>query len=235
MRHLQALLHRVAAERGDDLLARRGQRALGDVLPDQVDRRDQRLCLDRQQSRRAVEVVAVGLGVHLDFALLLEDFRIQHIRAPAEVDDVQHVDVLAQLLLAQLQPLPQLGERLRRCPARPAWIRMPASVTRRAKRSGRIAASTRRGSSRGSVWIVGRSARGAGGSSWPAPARRRGAGRASPPRHRASLERALRVASLQQLQAPGQLLGPARVGPAGGRARPAPAPTRRASAAPRRG
>ena len=110
-RHLQALLHRVLAERRDDLLARGGQRALGDVLADQVDRRDQRLRLDRQQARRAVEVVAVGLRVDLDLALLLLDLRVQHVGAAAEVDDVEHVHVLAQLLLADLQPLADLGDR----------------------------------------------------------------------------------------------------------------------------
>ena len=68
-RDLQALLHRVLAERRDDLLARGGERALRDVLADQVDRRDQRLGLDRQQPRGAVEVVAVGLGVDLDLAV----------------------------------------------------------------------------------------------------------------------------------------------------------------------
>ena len=111
MRDLQALLHRVLAERRDDLLARGGERALGDVLADQVDRRHERLRLDRQQPRGPVEVVAVGLGVDLDLALLLLDLRIQHVGAAAEVDDVQHVHVLAQLLLAELQPLADLRDR----------------------------------------------------------------------------------------------------------------------------
>ncbi len=67
------------------------------MLADQVDRGDERLRLDRQQARGAVEVVAVGLGVDLD--LLAEDLRVQHVGAAAEVDDVQDVDVLAQLLV----------------------------------------------------------------------------------------------------------------------------------------
>ena len=105
LRDLQALLHRVLAERRDDLLPRRGERALGDVLADQVDRRHQRLGLDRQQARGPVEVVAVGLRVHFDLAELLIDLGIEDVGAASEVDDVEHVDVLAQLLLADLEPL----------------------------------------------------------------------------------------------------------------------------------
>ena len=98
----EALLHRVLAERLDDLLARRGQRALRQVLADQVDRRDQRLRLDRQQARRAGEVVAVGLGVDLDRAVVLVDLGVEDVGAAAEVDDVEHADVLAQLGLGQI-------------------------------------------------------------------------------------------------------------------------------------
>ena len=95
---LQALLGRVLAERVHDLLARAGQRALGQVLADQVDRRHQRLGLQRQQPGGAGEVVAVGLGVDLDLVAL--DLGVEHVRAAAEVHDVQHVDVLAQLLVS---------------------------------------------------------------------------------------------------------------------------------------
>ena len=63
---VQALLDRVEAERVDDLLARGAQLGVGE--PDQVDRRDQRLGLDRQQPRRAVERVRVRLRVDLDLA-----------------------------------------------------------------------------------------------------------------------------------------------------------------------
>ena len=80
------------------------------MLADQIDGRDQRLGLDRQQSRRAVEVVAVGLRVDLDLPVLV-DLGIQHVGAAAEVDDVEDVHVLAQLLLAQLQPLADLIDR----------------------------------------------------------------------------------------------------------------------------
>ena len=66
---LKSLVGRVLAERGDDLLADRGERAFGDVLADQVDRGDQRLRLDGQQPRRAGERVAVRLGVDLDRAV----------------------------------------------------------------------------------------------------------------------------------------------------------------------
>ena len=48
MRHLKALLHRILAERGDDLLARGGEGPLWQVLTDQVDCGDQRLGFDRQ-------------------------------------------------------------------------------------------------------------------------------------------------------------------------------------------
>jgi len=70
--------------------------------------RDQRLRLQRQQARRAGEVVAVGLRVDLD--LVAEDFRVEDVGAAAEVDDVQQLDVLAQLILGQLQPFAQVGD-----------------------------------------------------------------------------------------------------------------------------
>src|SRR5207302_10960698 len=41
----------------------------------------------------------------LDLAVLLVDLRVQHVGATAEVHDVEDVDVLAQLLLADLQLL----------------------------------------------------------------------------------------------------------------------------------
>ena len=86
----------------DDLLARGGQRALGDVVADQVDRRHERLGLHRQQAGGAGEVVRVGLGVDLDVAVV-EHLGVEHVGAAAEVDDVEHVDVLAQLLLGDLE------------------------------------------------------------------------------------------------------------------------------------
>ena len=92
---LEALLGGVVAERGDDLLARALQAALRQVVAEEVDRRDQRLRLERQQARRAGEVVAVGLGVDLDLVAL--DFRVEDVGAAAEVDDVEQVDVLLQL------------------------------------------------------------------------------------------------------------------------------------------
>ena len=101
---LEALLGRVGAERRDDLLARGGERALGQVLADEVDGGDQRLGLDRQQPRRAGEVVRVRLGVDLDPAVVA-DLGVEHVRAAAEVHDVQDVDVLAQLLVGDLQAI----------------------------------------------------------------------------------------------------------------------------------
>ena len=97
---LQALLDGVVPERGDDLLARAAQLGLGEV--EQVDRRHQRLGLDRQQPRRAVEGVRVGLGVDLDLAAR-QDLGVDHVGAAAEVDDVEHRDVLAQLLRRHLE------------------------------------------------------------------------------------------------------------------------------------
>ena len=127
----------VVAQRGDDLLARRCEAALGQVVAEQVDRRDQRLRLERQQPGGTREVVAVGLGIDVD--LLALDLGVQHVAAAAEVDDVQHVEVLAQLLVGDLQALAHVGDpRPRRLAGAPDWIRMPASATRRAKRSGRI-------------------------------------------------------------------------------------------------
>jgi hypothetical protein len=77
------------------------------VLADQVDGGHERLGLEREQARRAREVVAVGLGIHLDLAA--RDLGVEHIAAAAEVHDVQHVDVLAQLLLGDLEAFAQLG------------------------------------------------------------------------------------------------------------------------------
>ena len=78
------------------------------MVAEEVDRRDQRLRLQRQQPRRAGEVVAVGLGVDLD--LVAEDFGVEDVGAAAEVDDVEQLDVLAQLLVGQFEPLAQLGD-----------------------------------------------------------------------------------------------------------------------------
>ena len=107
---LEAFVDRVLAERGDDLLAHRGQRPLGDVLADQVDRGHQRLGLDRQQPRRARERVAVRLGIDLDHPVGAE-LGVQDVRARAEVDEVEHRDVLAQLLVGDLERGAQLAGR----------------------------------------------------------------------------------------------------------------------------
>ena len=73
------------------------------MVAEQVDRRDQRLRLERQQAGGTGEVVAVGLGVDVDLVAL--HLRVQHVAAAAEVDDVQHVEVLAQLLVGHLEAL----------------------------------------------------------------------------------------------------------------------------------
>ena len=101
------LLHRVLAERGT-IFSRRGQRALGQVVADEVDGGDEGLGLHRQQAGRAGEVVGVGLRVDFDGAVVV-DLGVEHVGAAAEVDDVEDVDVLAQLLLGELQALAQLG------------------------------------------------------------------------------------------------------------------------------
>ena len=89
---LEALLGGVMTQRSDDLLARGGQAGLRQMIAEQVDRRDQRLRLQRQQPGGAGEVVAIGVGVDLD--LVSVDLCVEHVRAAAEVDDVQNVDVL---------------------------------------------------------------------------------------------------------------------------------------------
>ena len=71
------------------------------------------------------------------------DLGVEHVRAAAEVHDVEDVDVLAQLR-SEICRRSQTSSARRRTPARPASMRIEASVTRRAKRSGRIAASSRR-------------------------------------------------------------------------------------------
>ena len=75
------------------------QAGLRQVVAEQVDRGDQRLRLERQQARRAGEVVAVGVGVDLD--PVADDLGVEDVGAAAEVDDVEHVEVLAQLLDAR--------------------------------------------------------------------------------------------------------------------------------------
>ncbi len=77
------------------------------MLAEQVDRRDERLRLERQQPRRLGEVVAVGLRVDLD--RVARDLGVEDVAAAAEVDDVEHVDVLAQLRVGQLEALADLA------------------------------------------------------------------------------------------------------------------------------
>ena len=142
-------------------VARRVQLAGGQVVADQVDRGDERLGLDRQQPGGAVERVRVRLGVDLDLAAG-QDLGVEHVGAAAEVDDVEDVEVLAQLLLGHLQRVAAPRARAGARPPRPARIRTEASVTRRAKRSGRMAASARerlRGSGSPSATSVGFRAR----------------------------------------------------------------------------
>src|SRR6185437_6834772 len=55
----------------------------------------------REQARGPRERVAIGLGVDLDRAIGM-DLGIEHVGARAEVDDVEDLDVLAQLLLGDL-------------------------------------------------------------------------------------------------------------------------------------
>ena len=105
---LETLLGGIVAERLDDFLPRGLQPALRQVVAEQVDRGDQRLCLERQQPRRAGEVVAVGLGV--DFDLVADDFRVEDVGAAAEVDDVEQLDVFLQLLAGQFEPVAQVGD-----------------------------------------------------------------------------------------------------------------------------
>ena len=93
---LEPLLGRVVTERLDDLLTGALKPGLRQMVAEQVDRRDQRLGLERQQSRRAGEVVAVGVGVDLDPVAV--DLGVEDVGAAAEVDDVEDVEVLAQLL-----------------------------------------------------------------------------------------------------------------------------------------
>ena len=129
------------AERRDDLLAGALQARLRQVVAEQVDRRDQRLRLERQQARRAGEVVAVGVGVDLDPVAV--DLGVEDVGAAAEVDDVEDVEVLAQLLDRDVELVDAPAWSAGCPPSRAAPISSPASVTRRAKRSGRITDSER--------------------------------------------------------------------------------------------
>src|SRR3954451_23740292 len=78
------------------------------MLAEQVDRRDEGLGLEREKPGRAGEVVAVGLGVDLDRVAL--HLGVEHVAAAAEVHDVENVDVLAQLLLGEVEALAELGD-----------------------------------------------------------------------------------------------------------------------------
>ena len=96
------------AERLDDFGPRALQVRLRQVVAEEVDRRHQRLRLQRQQAGGAGEVVAVGLRVDLD--LVAEDFRVEDVGATAEVDDVEQLDVLAQLLPGQFEAVAKVGD-----------------------------------------------------------------------------------------------------------------------------
>ena len=98
--------------------ARRGEARLRQVVAEEVDRRDERLRLQRQEARGAVEVVAVGVGIHLD--LVTDDLRVEDVGAAAEVDDVQDVDVLAKLVDVHVELAQAVGDRQRRALARRA-------------------------------------------------------------------------------------------------------------------
>ncbi len=112
------------AERADDLLAGADQPALRQVVAEQVDRRDERLRLERKQAGRAREVVAVGLGVDLDLVAL--QLGVEDVGAAAEVDDVQQLDVVAQLESArEVELVGHLGDRGSFSPALAASISMP--------------------------------------------------------------------------------------------------------------
>ena len=78
------------------------------MVAQQVDGRHQRLGLERQQARGLGEVVAVRLRIDLD--LVAVHLRVEHVAAAAEVHDVEHVDVLAQLGVGELEVLPHGGD-----------------------------------------------------------------------------------------------------------------------------
>ncbi len=107
-RDLEALLRGVVTQRGDDLLARRRQAGLRQMVAEQVDRRDQRLGLQGQQPRRPGEVLPVGVRVDLDF--VAGDLGVEDVGAAAEIDHVEDVDVLAELLAAHVQLVEDRGD-----------------------------------------------------------------------------------------------------------------------------
>ena len=74
------------------------------MVAEQVDGGDQRLRLQRQQAGRPGEVVAVGLGVDLDLVAL--KLGVEDVGSAAEVDDVEQVDVVPKLLVADVQLAP---------------------------------------------------------------------------------------------------------------------------------
>src|SRR6186997_3338304 len=84
---LQALFGGIMAERGDDLLPRAREAALRKVVSEQVDRGNECLRLEGEQSRRLGEAVSVGLRVDLDLVAL--QLGVEDVCAAAEVDDVE--------------------------------------------------------------------------------------------------------------------------------------------------
>ena len=171
-RDLQPLLRGIVAERRDDLLAGADEPALRQVVAEQVDRRDQRLGLERQQPRGPGEVVAVGLGVDLDLVAL--QLGVEHVGPAAEVDDVEQVDVVAELLVADVEPL--LARRPPAAGPRPSRTR---SASRRGSPGGRSARAGSR--TRSARWSGPNAAPAApSGPFRPARSRRCGAVRAAP-------------------------------------------------------
>ena len=118
----KALVRRVVSEGSDDLVSRRAEAGSRQVVAEQVDGGDKRLRLERQKTSRPREVVAVRLRIDLDLAVF--DLCVKDVATTAEVDDVQEVDVLAQLFPRQVQTLAHLvdvnwavdGHPLRRLP-----------------------------------------------------------------------------------------------------------------------
>ena len=104
--------HVVAPERGLELRAHvveRGARVGGHERADEVEREQERLRLERREPRGPAELVAVELLLDVDRAPLVDALGIHGVAAAAEVDEVEQLQVILELLVAELEALGQLG------------------------------------------------------------------------------------------------------------------------------
>ena len=90
-------------------VAERGARAGRDLRPDEVERHQDRLRLERREARRAAELLAVQLLLDLDRVAV--ELGVDGVAAAAEVDEVEQVDLLDERVVGEPVALLQIGRR----------------------------------------------------------------------------------------------------------------------------